>query len=130
MQLHRDKGLLDAAGMDVAVIGNGSPSFIAGFRDETGWKGPVYTDPSRRVYEAAQLKRSVMKTLDPRAAAVALRALARGHRQGLVPQGDQWQQGGVLVVAPDGRVLWHHASDRPDDHPGAEEILRAIQSAV
>ena len=38
------------------MIGNGSPSFIEGFRDQTRWTGPVYTDPSLAVYRAAELE--------------------------------------------------------------------------
>ena len=125
MQLHRKIDLIRSAGADVHVIGNGSPSFIAGFRDETGWDGPIYTDPSLAVYKTAQLKRGVWKTLDPRSLARGVRAFASGHRQGRT-QGDPWQQGGILVISPGGEVLWHHASERPDDRPSAEDIARAI----
>ena len=74
MQLHRDLDKLHAAGAELHVIGNGTPSFIAGFREETRWTGPVYTDPSLAVYKAAELKRGVTKTLDPRALGGTLRA--------------------------------------------------------
>lgn len=107
----------------VVLIGNGSPSFIAGLREQTGWTGPVYTDPSLAAYKAAQLKRGVLRTLDPRGYGKALRAMAGGQRQGRT-QGDQWQQGGVVVVAKDGRVLWSHASERAGDN-AAPDLIRA-----
>lgn len=128
MQLHREMDTLTAAGAMVFVIGNGSPSFIAGFRETTGYAGPVYTDPSLAVYRAAQLKRGVTKTLDPRALAPTIGALFRGHRQGRT-QGDAWQQGGVLVIAPSGDVVWHHASERPGDNAAPSEIAAALKSA-
>jgi len=55
----------------------------------------------------------------------AARALTNGIRQGRT-QGDQWQQGGVLVVAKTGEVRWQHASDRPGDNARAAEIVAAL----
>ena len=127
MQLHRKKDLIRTAGADLFVIGNGSPSFIAGFRDETGYDGPIYTDPSLAVYKAAELERGVTKTLDPRALGSTIRAFARGQRQGRT-QGDPWQQGGVVVIDRDGSVLWHHASGRPGDNATAEDIAEALKN--
>lgn len=125
MQLHRDIDKLRAANLDLYVIGNGTPNFIAGFREQTKYDGPLYTDPSLAVYRAAQLKRGVRRTLDPRAIGKTVSAFMQGHRQGRT-QGDPWQQGGVLVVAPDGQVKWHHASERPGDNATAADILANI----
>jgi len=129
VQLHRNIDVITGAGARVFVIGNGSPSFIAGFRDETKYPGPIYTDPSLRAYQAAELKRGITKTFDPRALGGTIKAFREGFRQGRT-QGDNWQQGGVLVVATDGRVLWHHASDRPGDNARADEIARALRKAA
>jgi hypothetical protein len=125
VQLHREIDAIHAAGAELYVIGNGTPSFIAGFRDETGWRGPVYTDPTLAAYKVAELKRGVTNTLDPRALGGTVRAFLRGGRQGRT-QGDPWQQGGVVVVAPGGAVTWQHASDRPGDNAPARDILRAL----
>jgi hypothetical protein len=125
-QLLGDVEAVHAAGAELYVIGNGSPSFIAGFREQTGWTGLVYTDPSLAVYRAAQLKRSVGATLDPRSLTNAWKALRHGSRQGRT-QGDQWQQGGTLVVAPSGEVRWHHASGRPGDNATGAQIVAALR---
>jgi hypothetical protein len=124
VQLHRRIDELSARA-DVIVIGNGSPSFIDGFRETTGWRGPVLTDPSLAVYNAAGLKRSVLRTLDPRGALRGLKTLSKGIMQGRT-QGDQWQQGGVLVIATNGDVLWSHASGGPGDNATVDQILTAI----
>jgi AhpC/TSA antioxidant enzyme len=126
VQLHRDHDALEAAGARLHVIGNGSPSFIEGFRDQTRWTGAIYTDPSLAVYRAAQLKRSVASTLDPRSLGGAFRAFRAGQRQGRT-QGDAWQQGGVLVIAPTGEVRWHHASERPGDNASSAQIIAALR---
>lgn len=125
MQLHREIDLLTAKGAKLYVIGNGSPSFIAGFREQTLYDGPIYTDPSLAVYQAAELKRSVMRTLDPRGWLKGVKSFTEGHRQGRT-QGDAWQQGGVLVVSKTGDVLWHHASDLPGDNASAKQIAAAL----
>jgi hypothetical protein len=129
VQLHRKIDLIRGAGAELFVIGNGSPSFIAGFREETGWDGPVYTDPSLAVYKAAELKRGVARTFNPLAIGKTVRAFAQGHRQGRT-QGDPWQQGGVLVIDKGGDVKWQQASDRPGDNATAEEIAAALRKAA
>jgi peroxiredoxin len=124
-QLGRELDTIHDKQAELFVIGNGSPSFIEGFRDQTGWTGAVYTDPSLAVYKVAQLKRGVASTLDPRSLGDAWRALRGGSRQGRT-QGDQWQQGGTLVVAPGGEVRYHHASDRPGDNSRPAQIIAAL----
>ena len=117
-----------AAGAEPYIIGNGSPSFIEGFREQTKWTGPIYTDPSLAAYRAAELERGVVKTLEPRSLGAAVRALAQGKRQGR-QQGDQWQQGGVLVIAPSGVIRWRHASGRPGDNASAAQIVAALRDS-
>jgi len=127
VQLHQEIAAIRDAGAELVVIGNGSPSFIAGFREQTHWDGPIYTDPSLAAYRAAELKRGVASTLDPRSLGKALRAFAGGQRQGRT-QGDPWQQGGVLVIAPGGYIRWQHASSRPGDNASARDIVAALRA--
>lgn len=126
VQLHREADKIRGAGATLVVIGNGAPHFIAGFRELTGYDGPLYTDPSLATFEAAKLKRGVTRTLDPRGVLTSLKALSRGQRQGRT-QGDPWQQGGLLVIAPGGEVLWQHASERPGDNATAADVVRALE---
>lgn len=125
MQLHRAIDRIHAAGAELHVIGNGAPMFIAGFRETAKFPGPIYTDPSLRVYDAAELMRGISTTFNPRSAVNALRALKGGFRQGRT-QGDPNQQGGVLVVAPSGDVKLHYISKVAGDHPDVERVVRAL----
>jgi hypothetical protein len=125
VQLHRHIEQFHGKGAELIAIGNGSPSFIAGFRETTGFTGPIYTDPSLAAYQMAQLQRGVLRTFDPRGFGAALRALRDGQRQGRT-QGDPWQQGGVLVVAKGGAVLWQQTSERAGDNATSEQILSAL----
>jgi hypothetical protein len=128
VQLHRHHDELRAAGGELHVIGNGAPTFIAGFRDTTGFTGAIYTDPSLDVYRAAELRRGLGTMVSGRIAGRAVRAIARGFRQGRT-QGDHTQQGGVLVIARDGRVVWQHISTSPGDNAAPDDVVRALASA-
>jgi hypothetical protein len=120
---------IHAAGAELHVIGNGAPSFIAGFREATGLVGPVYTDPTLVAYRAAQLRRGMLSMVDARAAAKTVRAFARGFRQAARAQGDQLQQGGVLVIDRGGSVAWQHVSRYPGDNAEPSAIVAALPRA-
>jgi hypothetical protein len=68
----------------------------------------------------------VLKTIDPRSLFGAAKAFTHGQRQGRT-QGDTWQQGGVLVVAPSGDVKYQHVSKRPGDNATNAQILAALR---
>ena len=122
MQLHR-------AGIpNLVVVGNGAPMFIAGFRETTGFTGPIYTDPSLEVYKAAQLKRGLGTFMKLGAVKATVGSVARGFRQGRT-QGDATQQGGVIVIARDGRVLYHHISEYPGDNASPDDIRSHMLAA-
>ena len=57
-----------------------------------------------------------------------LHARQKGFKQGRT-QGDPWQQGGSLVIAPGGEVLYHYVSATPGDHAPPEELLRHVPSS-
>lgn len=125
MQLHREKAKIEAAGAELVFLGAGGPSFVRGFREKTGVDERILCDSSLRAYEAARLKRSVLRTLDPRAGVRFIASVARGFRQTGI-QGDPHQQGGVLVIRPPGEVVYWHVSQFPGDNAPPEDILAAL----
>jgi hypothetical protein len=125
VQLHRRIDEIHAAGAELVVIGNGTPNFVAGFREHTGYPGPLYVDPSLAVYERAGMKRGVTTVLNPKSALHAFRALRKGQRQGRT-QGDNWQQGGTLVITPDHTVRYVYHSSEAGDHAPTAEIIAAL----
>lgn len=127
MQLHRDLDEIHAAGAELVVIGNGSPHFIKGFREEVKYDGKLYTDPSLRTYALAGMKRGFMRVLNPMGAFRAVRALSRGAMQTRT-KGDTSQQGGVIVVRPDGKMPFAHADSSPGDLAKNDKILAALRS--
>lgn len=129
MQLHRARAQIEEAGADLIVIGNGTPNFIAGFRERTGFDGTVYTDPERNAYRALRLRRSVRSSVNLRTLSRAVSAYRKGNRQTRT-QGDPWQLGGVFVVATSGALVYEQRSEYAGDHPLVEEIIEAARAAA
>lgn len=98
--------------------------YIAGFKRDLGLKGAtIYTDPTRAVFRFAGLKLNILNFVSIDSAKNALSLYRQGHRQKqLGAQGDHLQLGGVLVITPDNRVLFHFASKALGDHPDSEEL--------
>jgi AhpC/TSA antioxidant enzyme len=125
VQLHRDIDRLTAAGAGVTVIGNGAPTFIEGFREVTGYTGPIYTDPSLAAYRAAALRRGLATVLTLGTLSRSVGAFRRGFRQGSV-QGDTLQQGGTLIVDTSGVIVFRYISKGPGDHAATADMLAAL----
>lgn len=111
--------------MELIVIGNGAPNFIEGFRERSGFTGPIYTDPELRSYEALELRRDLRATLSLRVVKRAVSAYRKGNRQ-VSTQGDALQQGGVFVINTEGELLYTYRSEFAGDHPDVADILRAL----
>jgi peroxiredoxin len=116
------------AGAELVIVGNGAPDFARAFREELGLDVPLYTDPTRRTYALAGFKRGVLATFSPRGVTHAARALRKGFRQ-TATRGDALQQGGLLVVDRDGRILYAHRDSEAGDLASNEEVLAALRSS-
>src|SRR5687767_7040629 len=93
-------------GIAIVFVGNGAPNFIEGFveRNRLGDKPvEIVTDPSLRVFDAAKLERSRWSNLSPAALKNFARALLHGFRQDHI-EGNGQQQGGAMLVQPDGEL--------------------------
>jgi hypothetical protein len=129
VQLHQQAGRIAGAGAELVVVGSGTPNFIAGFRETSGFDGRILSDPELHSYRAAGMRRGLWRSLNPLSGAYAVRALARGNLQGRT-KGDAAQQGGVLVILPGGRIVYEHHSKVAGDNAPAEEVVAALESAV
>jgi hypothetical protein len=123
---------LAAAGARLVFVGTGSPAMAADFAREHGGPHPVLSDPQRRAFAAAGMRRGPFATLHWRLFANIWRAWRAGFRQRGI-QGDPWQQGGVLVFDGQGRVLHQQidaAGGDPLDLDAVVAAARSIASAV
>jgi peroxiredoxin len=119
--------LEEIAALDVTcvLVGNGTPDQLAGFTEREklgGYPIELVTDPSRAAYLAADLERSWMGTMGPRAAANFVGLLARGYRNGR-PQGDLNQQGGTLYVTRESVLGFYHHSARLGDNASVTDVV-------
>ncbi|TMA22800.1 MAG: hypothetical protein E6J85_03645 [Deltaproteobacteria bacterium] len=114
----------------VAVVGSGFPAMAKAFSERMGLPKdlPVLSDPKREAYQLAGFTRSIGSTFSLRALFNHLRARRKGFRQGRLA-GDPWQQGGTLIVAPSGEVLFEYRSKGPGDHAAPERLVAALRGA-
>jgi hypothetical protein len=109
-------------------VGSGNPEQARKFKEQEDVQGTLVTDPSLKTYNIAGMKRGVLKTLNPKSALHAVRALGGGHRQGK-NAGDPWQQGGLLVVDAQkrgGRLIMQHAASEAGDATDFTAVVRAL----
>jgi peroxiredoxin len=120
-----------AAGVNLVLIGQGTPRQAAEFRRRQGIQLPVLADEKRVSYKAAGTKvGGVTDLFNPQTVAKGIMATARTRRTQTRTVGHPGQLGGTLVIAPDGRVAWSHiAGDASDNAPPAE-ILAAVRAAA
>ena len=97
------------------------------FVEETGLKVPLFTDPTGQVYVKAGMRRHF--GLGPKAMTRAVGAFVRGHRQGRIA-GDVWQQGGYVVLAPDGRIRIQHADSGAGDRIDFTALISQVKLAA
>lgn len=128
-QLRAHEAELAAAEAKVVFVGTGLPAMAAAFAAEWAGAHPVLSDPSRAVFAAAGMRRSLFATLHWRLFVNAWRAFRRGYRQGKV-QGDPWQQGGVLVLDPRGGIVHRQVDRAGGDALDFAAVLAAVRSVA
>jgi hypothetical protein len=131
VQLHRDRDEFEAAGVELAVIGQGTPRHASSFKEDHGLELTLLVDPDRKTYEAAGAKMAgVTDLFSPKVALRGLKAVA-GERvvQGRTI-GHPAQLGGVLVIAQGGEVVWSHLANDAGDNPPNEAVLDAAREAA
>lgn len=114
-----------AKGAELVVVGSGTAQQAADFAEERGLDFPLLTDPGRRAYDAAGLKRSFKGAMSLKALSSAKRAMGDGFRQGSV-QGDPWQLGGAFVIAAGGELLFRYVSSHSGDHPDPRDLVASL----
>jgi peroxiredoxin len=129
--LDRARQDFKTAGVNLVLIGQGTPRQAAEFRRRQGIQLPVLADHDRVSYRAAGTKvGGVTDLFSPQTVAKGLLASARTKRTQTRTIGHPAQLGGALVVAPDGRVAWSHMAVDASDNAPPEDILAAIRVAA
>jgi hypothetical protein len=116
---------IEAAGVRLVVVGNGSPAQALDFRESEGLPFSLWVDQQMHAYAAAGLRRGITKALSHRSVGHTIRAMRKGFRQTKVA-GDPWQLGGVFLLTPAGEVRYEQRSREAGDHPPMDDVLAAI----
>jgi hypothetical protein len=132
VQLHRDRDEFEAAGVELAVIGQGTPRHARSFQDDLGvGELTLLVDPDRETYEAAGAKMAgVTDLFSPRVALRGLRAVASERVVQGRTIGHPAQLGGVLVIARGGEIVWSHLANDAGDNPPNSVVLEAARAAA
>ena len=105
-ELVEQAGARPSLDLSVMVIGNGTSVMAADFVETHDIKVPVFTDPSRAIYQELGMKR--MFGINWKSVKQGIAAYKNGHRQTAV-KGDVWQQGGIAVFNAEGQVTYIYA---------------------
>ncbi|ADH98440.1 peroxiredoxin-like family protein [Salisediminibacterium selenitireducens] len=118
---------IEETGTKLVVVAPSNRSFIEQFTHLFGpFPYPIYGDPERQIYKHMQLKTmNKVKLL-----AMAGAAFASGKVKGFMPKKqaqknfvmksmktqDVYIQGGAFLYDGEGKLLWKHIDQSPDDH--------------
>ena len=92
---------------------------------ETGLRWPLLVDTERRLYRAYAMRQARLRHLWGAATFRAYWREARLGRFPRLPRADTRQQGGNVLIDPDGLVRFHHVGLGPADRPAVENLLAA-----
>lgn len=109
----------------LSIIGSGDPRHFEEFCKVTGYKGPLYADPSLDVYSFLGFSKGMTTVLGISPVFKAVSAFRKGHRQGSI-QGSTFQLGGAVVIDTSGTLRYYFAGKKAGDHPAADDLIRAL----
>jgi peroxiredoxin len=130
-QLVDAKAQIEAAGLAIAAVTQGSPAQTLEFGRHQAPGILCLSDAERRAYHAYGLERGNLwqVILSPRVVAGTARAKKHGHTAELPPSGqDAMQMSGTFIIGTDGRIRLPYYYDNIADHPPVELLLNGVLS--
>ena len=123
MRLHNAKENFIEAGLDLVLVGLGTPEQAEDFRKKFSLSFPIICDPRKELYRMYDLKAgSVADVASPSVLLKGLRAMSLGYRPG-VPQGDVMQLPGVFLIDTEGNIRYSYFSKDSSDHPPVATLI-------
>ena len=127
-EVHASRSAIEAKGARIVFVGTGLPAMASEFAAQQAAGLPVLSDPTRRIFELAGMRRGLSTILRLATLLNSWRAFRRGHRQTKV-QGDPWQQGGVLVLDRKGDIAHAQRDSAAGDSIDWRRVIEAIPAA-
>lgn len=122
---------IDQAGLNLAVITQGTPETAAEFARKFAPGLLVLADPERKAYQAYRLERgNIFQTFLNRKVWTAIReAGKKGYTVEPPPPGqDAMQLSGTFIIGTNGRIELPYYYDHIADHPPLELLLSGVLS--
>lgn len=122
---------IEQAGLNIAIITQGTPESALLFAGEFAPGLLVLADPERKAYEAYGLERGgLFQTfLNPKVWAAINRANKKGYKVEPPPPGqDAMQMSGTFIISSDGRIRLPYYYDHIADHPPLDLLLSGVLS--
>jgi peroxiredoxin len=130
-ELVEGKGRIEAAGLNVAVVLQGTPETSTAFAAQYAPGLICLSDPERKAYEAYGLVRgNLFQTfLNPEVWSAVAKSGKKGYRIEPPPPGqDAMQMSGIFIISTAGRVELPYYFDHIADHPGLDLLLSGVFS--
>lgn len=106
MQLHNARNNFEERGVNIVLVGLGTPEQAEKFRTEFSLSFPVICDPRKEVYRQFGLGRGgVASVASPAVLLRGMRTLSHGFGPG-IPQGDVMQMPGVFLINKEGNIIY------------------------
>jgi len=112
--------------VNLVVVGSGDPVHFTIFRETTGYRGLLFSDPSLKVFSALGFSNGLKGFVSIGTVFKAASALKQGHRQGSI-QGNTLQLGGAIIVDTSGTVRYFFSSEKAGNHPKVDDLLLALE---
>jgi peroxiredoxin len=130
-ELTAGKEAIQAAGLGIAIIMQGTPETTAEFASQYAPGLFVLADPKRKAYQAYGLERGNLfqTVLNPKVWSAVSRARKKGYRIEPPPAGqDAMQMSGTFIISPQGRIELPYYYDHIADHPSLDLLLNGVLS--
>ncbi len=130
-ELVAGKQEIEQAGLNIAVITQGTPEATTIFAQKFAPGLHCFSDPERKVYEAYGLERgNLFQTfLNPKIWKAVSQAGKKGFQVEVPPKGqDAMQMSGTFIISKSGRIVLPYYYDHIADHPPLELLLKGVLS--
>jgi len=98
------------------------------FQQEFSFKGSLFVDQKREVYNSLGCNRGVKYVLSQKTLSAIKKAHLEGYAQGATG-GDHLQLGGVFLISKTEGILFQHLEEYAGHHVDDKKLLEACKSA-
>ena len=131
LSLRDEVAKFNAADCDIAVIVMGDSQMAHTLRQLYRLPFNVYADATLEVYEAFEFgETSLWNVLGPHIIVRQFGQMFQGNRSSLAPLDSIRRLGGLVVMSPEGSLLYHYIANPIYRYPAWDDVLEAISATA